>query len=223
MKKSIRTAVAGLATVGLLFVGAAPGSAETLDRNGASKVVINPVGAPEGAQIVKAKVTVKKGKKTVARNKNFYRAKKGKYKVTSTITYRMPQVVAIPAGDVWAECRVTSKVITSDRTAWRDWGDGTGYYADQATVQYVGTCVDDIWVGDTYNRYTWDASWSEDEFLMTENAPVASDWAALKMAATDYKVGDVDYQPGADLSALPTATALGAAQVTKNTRTVIVL
>lgn len=86
MKRFIATAAA----VGLLLVGSSSAAAaETVHRTG-SKATIMPVGAPAGAEVLSARVTVKKGHKTLAKNKKSYRAGKGTYRVTSRVSYRFP-------------------------------------------------------------------------------------------------------------------------------------
>ena len=218
-------AVIGVAlTFGLAFSSITPANAETLRRRGAKTVQILPAAAPAGATVVSASVTVKKGKKTVARNRASYKAKKGTYKVTSTVIFRLPQSYTVLAGDVWASCRVTSKELISDRTDWRDFGgDATGYYFGQVTVRYTGECVDDLYIGGLSQRLTWLTSWSDDELVMTADTTdtSAATRAALVLADTDFKVGDVDYVDGADMSALPPATTvLGEQQILTSTRTV---
>lgn len=231
MNKLISGLVATTVAGGLLVAGAGSASAETLYRTGANKVTITPVGAPAGAQVTKAKVTVKKGKKTVARNKNSYKAKKGKYKVTSTVTY-FPQVVrTFGPNDVWASCRVTGREIVSDRTSWdaaeaAEWGDA--YISGQVTVRYAGTCSQDpvmidartmSWLPNT----VWNTTWTEDESIF-EN------WDGTSISRTDAilndvstKVGDAAYVGGSTMSVLPpAAVSYDPVVTTKNTRTVVV-
>jgi len=215
-------AVSTFAAAGLLLAGSAPAaSAETLHRNGASTVTIRPAGAPAGAKVSTAVITVKKGTRTVAVNQRSYRATKGTYRVTSTLTYRAARTVTLPAGSVWAECRVDSKRITDDRTSWRDYSDGTGYFAGQVTARYSGTCTDTVYDSNhNSRRLAWTTSWSDDKYLVTEAHPTNADWAALKLAETDYKIGDVDYVDGEDVAKLPTYTTYAKKQTTKETRTV---
>lgn len=224
MRKLSTIAASTVATAGLLLAGTAPAaSAETLHRNGASTVTIRPSGAPAGAAVSGATVTVKNGSRTVAVNRKSYRATKGTYRVTSTLTYRKARTVTVPASSVWAECRVSSKRITDDRTAWRSWFDGTGYYAGQVTVRYSGTCTDTIY-DSNYNsrRLTWQTSWSDDEYMVTDDHPASADWAAIKLAETDYTIGDVDHVSGEDMTQMPTYQVYGKKQTTRNTRTVVV-
>lgn len=226
----MRKILAVLATCGLLLVGpSVPAQAETLYRNGANKVTITAKGAPHGAQIIKARITVKKGKKTKAKNKPFYRAKKGTYSVASTIVYRPRTTLRrASASTVFAQCRVTSKAITSDRTSWNVWDvqeDGTviGYYAGQVTVRYTGKCNDRIWVGDTLKSFVWNSAWSDDDYIMTDFLPVNSNWAALKLAETSYVVGDLAYVDGPDMTVLPViGWNYGTARTFVGKRTVVV-
>lgn len=171
MNKKVAALVGSLAA-GIMIVGAAaPASAETLNRSGAAKVRITAQGAPEGAVVTNAKVTVKKGKKTVARNKNFYNAKKGKYTVTSTVSYYFPahsiqgpsrqeqapstevqgpaitKTVPVLQRDMSGEkCTVTGRTVANRTVQAVDFYDATDM-ADWATVRgqaaitYTGDCT----------------------------------------------------------------------------------
>jgi hypothetical protein len=219
---------AAAAAAGLVLVGAlgTPASAETLTRKGGS-ATIKPVGAPAGALVTKARVTVKKGKKTVAKNRTSYKAKrKGTYKATSTITYK-PRTTAkrASATHVFAKCRISSRTIISDRTTRHQWFDGTMYYAGQVTVRYQGNCTDDLWVGSTLKHVAFPATWTDDDYVMTDDLPVGADPTAAKYADLYYGIGDIDYVSGTDMSAssLPAiGWNYGAARTIKKTRTVVV-
>ena len=182
--------IAAAAATGLLLIGAAaPASAETMYRNGANKVTITAKGAPKGAPIITATVTVKKGKKTVARNKPFYKAKKGKYKVTSIVSYysaiatqvqgpstqvqtpstqvQVPpttKLVPLTQGDLVSEhCTVFKRTIADHTVAVTDYwvGDegGTGMLEGLAAVTYTGGCS--AWVYDEYN-VAHPLAWTDD-------------------------------------------------------------
>lgn len=222
MKKLVAIAVASLLSIGLTAASVPTAQAETIKRHGAKKVRILPKGAPAGATVVFARVTVKKGKKTLAFYQPSYKAKKGSYTVTSYIDYRVPTTYTPEPSSFSADCRVTSREITQDRTSWNGYSDGTGYYSGQVSVKYTGSCVEDFDAGDYQQRYTWDASWATDEYVFTDDTTPSADRAALILAELDYVVGDVDYVAGADLSAIPTVTTAGELQSLVKTRKVTV-
>lgn len=222
VRKISSTIAAAVLGGGLLLAAAVPANAEVLAAGTSGKATIVPVGAPAGAKVSKATVTVKKGSKTVARNKKTYKAKKGTYKVTSKITYRPVTTTTIPADKIMAKCRVSSREITSDRTQWEEWFDGTGYYAGQVTVRYTGSCTDSVFVGSKLTSMTWTTVWTEDDYIMTTEAAPSANWAALKLAEVSYKVGDIDYVFGKDMTTLPTISKLGGTKTTSNTRSVTV-
>lgn len=179
MKKIVAT----IAATGLLLVGgASSASAETLYRNGAKKVTITASTAkvPAGAEVTKARIWVKKGKKTVAKNKKFYKAKKGKYKVTSKVTYRFPatetyvpgvtttspaitKTVPVTESDMAFErCTVTGRSIENRTVQATDydsyWGEAT--VQGQAVITYTGNCTAEV-VSLGYVEHKWTDEWTE--------------------------------------------------------------
>lgn len=220
--KFTRVAAAAVAALVVAAGAASPGAAETLSRNGVSKVAIKPAGAPANSVVVKARVTVKKGKKTVARNKSSYRAKKGTYRVTSTYTFRPKVVAKVASADVFAQCRVATRAIVSDRTQPTAWHDGSVYYSGQVTVRYTGTCIDRLYLAGNSRDVTWSTAWTDDDYLLTKNVYLGGDPLAAKLADVYYTIGDRAYVAGADMATLPTYTTLASKRTTKNTRTVVV-
>ena len=226
--KKVVAAVAGTVAAGLLIAGAAaPASAETLYRTGANKVTITPQGAPEGAVITKAKVTVKKGKKTVARNKNFYKAKKGKYKVTSTISYFPVATVQMQPGNVYAECRVTNRELVSDRTEWKYAGDPDAWLYGQVTIRYTGDCTEDpvafdYAIGSWVPSVTWQTTWIEDPLVMVDYTGTTDRNATILADSDVAKIGDVANVSGDKMSSVPTYTTHGDQTTGKTVRTVVV-
>lgn len=83
---------------------------------------------PSGAQVSKARLTVKKGSKTVARNKASAALKAGKYRVTQTLTYRTfsfaTRSVRVVAAGTWLS-----------KSAWYD--DPVGPYFESCTYTAV--------------------------------------------------------------------------------------
>lgn len=220
-RTAISAAAAALAitTIGLT---APTAHAQTLHTRHAKTVKIRPAKiAPAGAKIIRAMITVKKGNRTLAKNKAAYRATKGTYKVTTTVSFRLPQTITPSATSVWSECRITSMAITSDRTDWNDWFDDTGYYAGQVTFAYTGTCADTFYDQSGAAHYVkWTTTWQYDDFVVTENvSPFASRSSAIIDAAT-YGLGDVDFVDGTEMSRLPAYQAWTATQTLKRTRTV---
>lgn len=174
--KKILSVVA--ATAVAFSITAAPASAETLYRNGANKVTIKPIKAPAGTVTTKARVAVKKGSKTVAKNKSFYKAKKGKYKVTSTVTYFTPssdvwvpevigssttKVVPVLESDMaFEQCIVTGRTITNRTVQAVDYSDywGEATVTGQAVIAYTGTCTAEI-ASQGYVKHSWTDEWTE--------------------------------------------------------------
>lgn len=223
IKKLATLGVAVTLGLGLTAGAASPASAETIKRpKGSSTAIIKPAGAPKGAVSVTGKITVKKGKKTVAKNKSSYKAKKGTYKVTSTFTYRTKSAVTVPASEVLAECRVQGRTITSDRTERLDWQDGTVAYMGQVTVRYSGTCEDSVYVNSKLTSVRWATTWTDDEFLFTDDIPAGADPTPAKYAELYNQLGDVDYVFGSDMAKLPTVQKLSGVKKASNTRTVTV-
>ena len=221
LKSAAAIAAALAMSVALGAVGASPASAETISRGGKKTATIRPAAAPAGALAQSATITVKKGSKTVAKNKASYKAKKGTYKVTSTLTYYPLTVRAGKPDEVWAECRVEALQITSDRTDFRDYDkDGVGYYAGQVTVHYTGTCTDTIYTFGVSDTYTWQSSWNFDDWVATEDVSVSADRIAAITADLSYGLGDVDMVEGPALAALPKVKTLGTLVSAKTTRTV---
>jgi hypothetical protein len=222
--KLCAAATAAALAITLVAVGSPSAAAETISRKGAKTVRITAVAAPAGAMVLSSKITVKKGKKTVAKNKTSYKAKKGKYKVTSTVQYRDPISYQIAAVDlVGSDCRITTVELTSDRTAFRDYdGDGIGYYYGQATVRLTGDCSEVISTSGHRELYQWTTSWSEDPFIKTVEGSPSADHAALVLAASGFTVGDLEWVKGVEMSALPTVRAFSDIKTLKNSRTVTV-
>jgi hypothetical protein len=222
MKKIIAT----IAATGLLLVGgASTASAETLYRNGAKKVTINPAGAPAGAVVTKAKVTVKKGKKTVARNKNFYKAKKGKYKVTSTITYIPTFTRPMTQQDSGtAYCLVTSHAVVSHQTTFVSDGDGWGKVTGPATIRYTGTCTVDFYPSEAWDGeqvVTYDTAWTEDVTVWDYVRTAHNRTAVILDHGADVNTWAYAYS---SLESYPTLTFHSSPweKVAKSTRTVVV-
>ena len=222
--------IAAAAATGLLLIGAAaPASAETLYRNGANKVTIKPVGAPAGAEVTKAKVTVKKGKKTVARNKSFYKAKKGKYKVTSTFTYFPTFTRPMTYDDQTSVyCNITSRAVIADQTTWVAYESdpSEGRVTGPATIQYTGTCRVDFYPTAAWSgtqTVTYPTTWTEDEAVFETSVPQAHDRAAVILAGDYDREGQwmYAYSP---LGSYPTLTFRSSPWETtsKSTRTVVV-
>lgn len=220
MRSITKIVVAAALSGGLLLGAAGPASAEVLAVGASGKATIVPVGAPAGAKVSKATVTVKKGAKTVARNKASYRAKPGTYKVTSKFTYRPVSTTTISADRIWAKCRVSDRQIISDRTTWNDWFDGNGYYAGQVTVSYSGSCTDTVFIGSSLKTLTWNSAWTDDEYIVTSDGAPSADWASIKLAQANYTIGDIAYVSGPEMTSLPTVSKLGSTRTTTRTRTV---
>ena len=146
----------------------------------------------------------------------------GKYSVKSTITYKPRVTRTVAASDVWADCRITSRTITSDRTEWNEWFDGEFYYAGQVTVRYTGTCTDSVWVGDSLKAFTWNSAWSDDDYIMTDDLRPGDDVTAAKYAELQDVVGDADVVAGQDMEVLPRYSTFGGSKTIKKTRTVVV-
>lgn len=220
--RAVSIASITLLAFGALALVAPPANAETLHTGRAKTVKIRPAKiAPAGAKIVRSVITVKKGKKTVAKNRTSYKATKGTYKVTTTVSYRQPRTITPSATSVWSECRIATMRITSDRTDWRDWSDGTGYYAGQVTFSYTGTCADTFYDQNGTAHYVkWATTWQYDDYVITDNVtPSASRSSAIIDAAT-YGLGDVDFVDGTEMSTLPAYQAWTAPQALTRTRTV---
>lgn len=217
MKKSLAILAAIVAATLPLGLVASPAGAETMYRNGASKVTIKPTGAPAGAYITKARVTVKKGKKTVARNRPSYLAKRGTYKAASTVTYRR-RADYIPAD--WAfdgTCTVDDGQVIQDNTAW-NW-DGIWEVTGTAVVAYDVTCTDWFYAINRYGTqvqqtFTWNTTWLDDDevYFVTETE---GDWEYA------YSIGE---QVSPDVvETMPTVPSYADQLTTKkSTRTVVV-
>jgi hypothetical protein len=246
MKKIIAT----IAATGLLLVGgASAASAETMYRNGANKVTITATGAPEGAQITKAKVTVKKGKKTVARNKNFYKAKKGTYKVTSTVTYYMPgtstwvegattsTTKTVAANDLYlGTCTVTSRAIAQDNSTYKYWYGQIDYLSGEVWVDYTANCPAYFYDSNFNSKMTnVSVKWRESVYVLVESGLTgvkSTDlWKDIDMkyigqytddASSWTLVNPVTYTETTTAPGYWTYTPDGPSLTTKNTRTVSV-
>lgn len=222
MKKIISIAVA---TVVALGVAAAPASAETMYRNGANKVTIKPVGAPADSVVTKARVTVKKGKKTVAKNKPFYKAKKGKYKVTSTITYISTFTRPMTYQDSGtAYCLIASRAVVSHQTTFVADGDGWGVVSGPATVRYTGTCTVDFYPSEAWSgaqTLTYDTAWTEDVTVWDYERTTHDRTSVILDSASDVNTWAYAYS---SLESYPTLTFASSPweKVVKSTRTVVV-
>ena len=222
-RRIISLAAAAVVVAGTVALSAPVANAETLHLKHSKTVKIVPAAlAPASSRVTKAVITVKKGSKTVAKNKTSYKAKKGKYKVTTTVTFQQRRTVTASATDIWASCRIATMALTSDRTDWNDWFDGTGYYAGQVTFTYTGTCSETIYAADGSHFVQWKTSWQADDYIMTEFvSPSASRTDAI-IAEASYGLGDSDYVDGTDMKTLPTYQTWSPSRTVKATRTVTV-
>jgi hypothetical protein len=58
-------------------------------------------------------------------------------------------------------------------------------------------------VGGAWRTFRWTTAWTDDDYLFTDQVTAGTDPAAVKAADLTYKVGDVDYVFGSEMSALP--------------------
>lgn len=227
MKKIIAT----VAATGLLLIGgASAASAETLYRSGANKVTITAQGAPAGAQVIKARVTVKKGSKTVAKNKAFYKASKGKYRVISTVTY-LPMVTRpMTAADADSPyCLITSRAVVSHQTTWvaYDYDPAEGRVTGPARIRYTGTCTVEFYPTEAYGgsqTRTYNTAWTEDVTVFGIFIPRVHDRNSVILEEEGTPVNSWTYASDSGLESYPTLTFATSPWelTTKTTRTVVV-
>lgn len=140
----IRTAAAAALTGALLLSGlvAAPAATAATDTKPSItkiKTVTAPYGKkatvkpnikrPAGVKILSTTLTVKQGKKTIAKNRKAAKLAAGKYKVTTKVKYRFKKVTS--AGTVWSKTKTTTRTQTlvvkagkrPSRTSPNSWGE----------------------------------------------------------------------------------------------------
>lgn len=190
MKQRVKIrVVAGVVTaLALGLVASAPASAATVQRAPSRTVKVHswddyrttivPSGfsIPKGNVLVSKAVTVKKGTKTVAKNRASYRAAAGTYSTSSTFKYRTRTAVRTTVTksgitDDVEYCTVASAEVVSYDEAW-----------SEADVQYSGTCRGTYW------------DWSDDNLRS-----VTGTGKAVWMNHEYPSDGTPEYAPGQDM------------------------